>query len=354
MPPEKGEACYEVSNIEEPSIPVDIPPMTEFVPFFVRDIPIRLPLNTGTNLDVYFEPLPPPEFYTRLNIPNENNLKDLLQRVTGLQNVESVTQLKLKVITHDICLQNLSLYTPNLTELDLSGSSVSSLRDLGCGLKNLKVLKVNYCGIYVLDGLFGLQTLREIHAGHNFIKDISPCSFLPEIELIDMRYNRIENISTLSFLTLCTNLKHIILEGNREIVSHNRAEYRSTVRNLLRTLETLDEVAFTDEDGVVLPSIKSKPGIKDDTSSISQPSSSRETSLPPIKDSKTPHVSPKNTFKATSSKSNPKSKSSSTHQKTTGLESDFPKVVQLPKPTTSKPTARSSTLKNRTKGDKEK
>lgn len=76
---------------------------------------------------------------------------------------------------------------PSLTELILDGSIMSSLRDLGCGLINLKILKVARCTLTSLDGLFGIENLEELHAQNNSIEDLSPCTYLPFIRLIDLR-----------------------------------------------------------------------------------------------------------------------------------------------------------------------
>lgn len=99
----------------------------------------------------------------------------------------SVTQVKLQVIAVDICLQHINIHLPQLMDLNLEGSVLSSLRDLGCGLNNLKILRVSRCGLTSLDGLFGLQSLEELYAPNNTIEDLSPCTFLPNIKHIDLK-----------------------------------------------------------------------------------------------------------------------------------------------------------------------
>lgn len=104
----------------------------------------------------------------------------------GSNDVVNMTSVKLCVISSEICLQHLSVHTPNLTELILDGSVISSLRDLGCNLKKLKILKVNRCHLTCLDGTFGLQELEELHAGHNSITNLNACAHLPVIRHIDL------------------------------------------------------------------------------------------------------------------------------------------------------------------------
>lgn len=111
----------------------------------------------------------------------------LQQKAAGLDDISGVTQVKLQVISVDVSLQYLSYHTPLLRELILDGSIISSLRDLGCGLKCLKILRINRCGLKHLDGTFGLESLEELYATKNAIKDISPCYNLPNIKVLDVR-----------------------------------------------------------------------------------------------------------------------------------------------------------------------
>lgn len=91
------------------------------------------------------------------------------------------------MISRDVSLQLLMIHTPLLRELTLDGSYVSSLRDLGCGLKNLKILRVNRCSLTSFDGTFGLETVEELYAAGNSIETLCPCSFLPNIKVLDVR-----------------------------------------------------------------------------------------------------------------------------------------------------------------------
>lgn len=79
------------------------------------------------------------------------------------------------------------IHTPLLRELTLDGSYVSSLRDLGCGLKNLKILRVNRCSLTSFDGTFGLESVEELYAAGNAIENLCHCSFLPNIRVLDVR-----------------------------------------------------------------------------------------------------------------------------------------------------------------------
>ncbi|RZC36769.1 leucine-rich repeat-containing protein 56, partial [Asbolus verrucosus] len=177
-------------------------------------------------------------------VPLEHNLRGLLVQVTGTEDLARVTQVKLRVIARDVPLQHLSFHIPALRELILDGSVLSSFRDLGSGLKNLKILKVNRCGVECLDGMLNLESLEELYAADNCIENCMPCAFLSSIKIIDLSRNRLKDtMRTLTFLTICEKLEHIYLQGNDEIWQFPK--YRQTVKSLLPALRSLDGISYT-------------------------------------------------------------------------------------------------------------
>ena len=50
------------------------------------------------------------------------------RQVAGTEDLQAVQSIKLRVIGRETSLQRLCVYVPNLTELNLDGSSVGSLR----------------------------------------------------------------------------------------------------------------------------------------------------------------------------------------------------------------------------------
>jgi Leucine-rich repeat (LRR) protein len=75
---------------------------------------------------------------------------------------------------------------PQLRILNLEGSMLFSLRDLGCDLSNLAYLNISRCGLKSLDGTNGLPNLTEIVVDFNLIEDAGPCSNLLQIRKISM------------------------------------------------------------------------------------------------------------------------------------------------------------------------
>lgn len=97
-----------------------------------------------------------------------------------------IEQVKLRIISSAISLQRLPYFMPRLRCLNLEGSMLFSLRDLGCDLSSLTYLNISRCGLKSLDGTNGLSTLIELVADHNLIEDAGPCSNIPQIRKISL------------------------------------------------------------------------------------------------------------------------------------------------------------------------
>ncbi|KAK3932574.1 Leucine-rich repeat-containing protein 56, partial [Frankliniella fusca] len=172
-------------------------------------------------------------------LPMDHTLPHLLRQVAGMEDLAEVRSIKLRVIGREMSLQRLCVYVPNLTELNLDGSSIGSLRELGCGLSGLRVLRVTRCSLDSLDGTFGLPSLAELYAAFNRVQDIAYLACLPSIEHIDLRGNRVSDIRYAGFLTVCSLLRDLVLAENPCAA---RPGYRATIREMLPGLSTLDGV----------------------------------------------------------------------------------------------------------------
>lgn len=64
---------------------------------------------------------------------------------------------------------------------------MNGYRTLGFGLDSLQVLRVGRCALTTLDGLFGVGSLRELHAPNNSITDLGLLPTLPSIRIVDLR-----------------------------------------------------------------------------------------------------------------------------------------------------------------------
>ncbi|KAK5643405.1 hypothetical protein RI129_007250 [Pyrocoelia pectoralis] len=210
-------------------------------PYILSPISSETSISNGSDVDIDYD-----WNYGHIQVPLEPTMREILIHAANTSELSNVTKIQLRVISIETSLQHMSVYLPLLGELVLDGSAISSLRDLGCGLKNLKILKVCSCGLTTLDGLLGLDTLEEFHAGNNHIGDLSPCGFLPDIRLINLKSNLLKDVMTVTFLTVCEKLEHLMLSENEAITE--TLLYRKIVKSILPGLKTLDETDISSEE----------------------------------------------------------------------------------------------------------
>ncbi|KAH9491848.1 hypothetical protein Btru_029890 [Bulinus truncatus] len=192
---------------------------------------------------------PTPHFLEEADILLEQYLSPgKLQMLTGVDNLEEVVSLELKVDAHETSLGNFGSLLPNLVELKLSGSDITSIRDLGSSLRNLQVLWLTRCALEELDGISSMLNLKELYMEYNEISDLSPLSMLEEIETLDLEGNNVDDLVQVQYLSLCPKLRNLSLDGNPICASPSpnteeppNYDYRETVRKLLPKLMILDD-----------------------------------------------------------------------------------------------------------------
>lgn len=101
--------------------------------------------------------------------------------------------------------------SPSLRWLEFSGnrsmSKLSSLR----GLKTLRRLEINHCGISDISGLAQLTQLQELTLHDNLIADVSPLKNLRGLTYLNLSDNVISDVSSLAGLN---KLKQLNLQNN--------------------------------------------------------------------------------------------------------------------------------------------
>ncbi|CAF4854657.1 unnamed protein product [Pieris macdunnoughi] len=205
--------------------------------------------------------------YRRIVIPRELTLIELLKQSSGVSADDEVLRIreaKLKVVAERVGLRRLHVLAPHLRKLTLDGSAISSLRDLGIGLIHLKVLSVNRCGLTSLDGIWGLGTLRELHAAGNRLRDLHPLAVLQKLHTLNLADNPLEETSRLWTLGVCGALRHITLRGTPLA---NLMEYRTLVASALPMLTHLDDFPLQD-DSVIDEAIEASSESDADVSDI--------------------------------------------------------------------------------------
>ena len=133
------------------------------------------------------------------------------------------------------------VYLPNLVQLRLNASVVPCVRDLGTSLSNVKVLWMPRCKLKDLDGLPALSNLRELYLAFNEVTDVSLITMLSYLEVLDLERwvnvvhthttnksahenlqfytflsisNNLSELDQLGYLSLCSSLISLNLEGN--------------------------------------------------------------------------------------------------------------------------------------------
>ncbi|XP_072129318.1 leucine-rich repeat-containing protein 56 isoform X2 [Mobula birostris] len=176
-----------------------------------------------------------------------------LQALTATEDLQLVKFLEMCVNTQGSSLGNFGEYLPNLVQLKLNGSFITSVRDLGTSLTNLQVLWMARSGLTDLDGIPAFSSLKELYVAYNNISDVSPVSMLEHLEVLDLEGNNIEDIVQIHYIALCHRLNTLTLEGNPLCFQQNpgaaedsNANYRKVVRKLIPHLKYLDDIPVSE------------------------------------------------------------------------------------------------------------
>ncbi|XP_059681842.1 leucine-rich repeat-containing protein 56 [Gavia stellata] len=184
-----------------------------------------------------------------------------LKALTGVDDLQRVKALEMRVDTRENSLGNFGAYLPNLRELKLNNSLLVSVRDLGTTLSHLHILWMACCGLSDLDGISSFSSLKELYIAYNNISDLSQLTWLDHLEVLDLEGNNIEDINQMRYLGLCCKLSRLTVVGNLICLKPNAESaeepdynYRAEVKKLIPHLEYLDEIPASQT--ALLPSKK--------------------------------------------------------------------------------------------------
>lgn len=82
-------------------------------------------------------------------------------------------------------LHRLNVFLPSLTALNLDGSSLDSLRDLGTELA-LTYLNVSRCGLRSFDGIDYMDAIEHLVADDNRIQHVSSLASLVNLQQLSL------------------------------------------------------------------------------------------------------------------------------------------------------------------------
>ena len=176
-----------------------------------------------------------------------------LREITENENLDQVTTLQMVVDTTENSLGNFGNYLPNLTELDLSNSVLTSVRDLGSSLAKLEIMWLTKCQLVDLDGLSTFYNVTELYLAYNHINNLNDLSMMDNLRILDLEANDIDDIDQILFIEMCRNLKNLCLQHN-PICSAPKPllpfdpeyNYRQVVIKMLPQLQRLDDIDVSD------------------------------------------------------------------------------------------------------------
>lgn len=109
--------------------------------------------------------------------------EEYILKACDVSTVEGLTCVKLTVDTSYQSLLDLGDIVKSLESLTLDGSYISSVRDLGTGLRGLRHLSLDNCGLNELDGIGMLSNLIELSVRDNQINDITALAMHETLEV---------------------------------------------------------------------------------------------------------------------------------------------------------------------------
>ena len=126
-----------------------------------------------------------------------------------------LTSLSLKIDKNFNMMNDIGYRLPNLIELNLQGSEIESIMDIGTSFTKLEKLNVSECSLSDLSGIICFQNLKELNASNNKITDLIDIEMCEELKIIDLSNNLISNQENLIFFNSCKKLQKAILTGNK-------------------------------------------------------------------------------------------------------------------------------------------
>lgn len=118
--------------------------------------------------------------------------EDYILKTCDVATVEGLLTVKLIVDTSYQSLLNLGDIVKSLENLTLDGSYISSVRDLGTGLRGLLRLSLDNCGLNELDGIGMLSNLIELSVRDNQVSDITALAMHESLQVskpLESSYN---------------------------------------------------------------------------------------------------------------------------------------------------------------------
>jgi len=168
--------------------------------------------------------------------------EEFLQQYTGNEDLESVDRLEIQVdaVNGAQHVESIGHFLPNLQHLRLNQSHVSTLRDLGTSLKNLRVLWLSRSGLQDLSGITAMPFLEELYVSFNDISQLSTLCMHEGLQVLDIEGNQIDDFGEVQFLREIPTLRELNMTLNP--VWKQKDVSRALVLKELPQVEVLDDI----------------------------------------------------------------------------------------------------------------
>lgn len=168
--------------------------------------------------------------------------EDFLREHTGVYDLPGVEFLDLKVdaVGAGQRVECLGEMLPGLRQLRLSQSHISTVRDLGTSLQNLRVLWLCRCSLQDLSGISVMPILEELYVSFNDITDLYPLVTHDTLQVLDLEGNLVEDFAEVQSLEAIATLRELNLSLNP--VGRKEGMSRRMILEALPQLQVLDDL----------------------------------------------------------------------------------------------------------------
>lgn len=109
--------------------------------------------------------------------------EDYVREETGKEDLTTIKHLSLVIDTSKQSVYDLHVFLPNLQHLVLDNSTITSVRDLGIGLRFLTSLSLSNCSLIDIDGIGVLTGLLDLCLSDNEITDVTPLAMHENLQV---------------------------------------------------------------------------------------------------------------------------------------------------------------------------
>jgi hypothetical protein len=110
--------------------------------------------------------------------------EEYVREETGQEDLSTIVHLALKIDTSRQSVYDVHQFLPNLQHLVLDNSVITSVRDLGIGLRFIVSLSLSSCGLIDIDGIGVLTGLQELNLSDNSIADVTPLAMHENLQVL--------------------------------------------------------------------------------------------------------------------------------------------------------------------------